>query len=383
MNIAYFCDISSIHNLKWINYFSKNNNVILITDKKHINKNYYENSNVKIYYLIPETYPLLRGFVAKKRTLTEIRKIISENKIDIIHSLYAVPYSFWAYKLNFQKHIITTRGSDVLVDYAQTFNNYKNIKEQVSKRILKKLFQNTLKKGNFITSTSTKQQEVIQKFIDNPDKLVLIRTGVDVDFFESNYTLLKKTTPPEQITILSPRLIKPLYNIDIIIKAFNKIVHDFNKLNFKLVLINYFANPEYLASIKTQIKNSNLEKYIDILNAQDQLGMLQQYKNADLVVMLPSSDGVPVSGIETMLAKKPLLLGNIQYDSDIFNTHTTWKVNTQSPEEIANKILEILHLPKKELDTKMEKAFYAVSEKANFKKEIYKLEGIYSSLYKG
>ncbi|MER3329554.1 MAG: glycosyltransferase, partial [Candidatus Kapaibacterium sp.] len=49
--------------------------------------------------------------------------------------------------------------------------------------------------------------------------------------------------------------------------------------------------------------------------------ILELYKKSSAVVMTPLSDGSPVSAMEAMACGANVILGPIQYDSQIFNTN--------------------------------------------------------------
>lgn len=65
-------------------------------------------------------------------------------------------------------------------------------------------------------------------------------------------------------------------------------------------------------------------------------------RNASIVIMNPKSDGTPVSAIESMAVETPVILGPLDYDQDIFNQDTIWRLNEWSASELTDTIVEIL-----------------------------------------
>jgi glycosyltransferase involved in cell wall biosynthesis len=376
MNIAYIADISTVHNRKWIEYFALDNNVIIFCDKKaDITQFSQNNPDVKVYPILP-LYPLSRFWI-KSRTVAEMKRIIIANNIDIIHSMYAVPYSIWAYHLWFKNHIVTTRGSDILIDYNRTYKTKIGFRNKTIGYFMRRLVEKALNKAKYISSTSQSQQRVINTFIDDPEKLRLIRTGVNINDF---IILNGKTQRNESITtILSNRSISALYNIDIIIDAFS-IVRQKVHGHIRLMLINYNSDKVYYESIIKKINDLNIQDYVQITEEQNIGKLIQTYKNSDVVVMIPSSDGMPVSGIEAMLAKKPLIVGSIDYDNDIYNDNTVWKLKSISTSALADEIIKILNLNEAEIAKKTNMAYSAAIEFADIKKEVSKVEILYKSL---
>ena len=152
MRIAYIANADSIHCHKWITYFAQNNDVILICFEDQQNLDLYKTfSNITIYSILPKSYPL-RKLWLRSRILKQLKDILKKHSIQIVHSMYAVPNAFWAYHLNFKNHIITTRGSDMLVDYSKTFQTPKNLNEKITYYFLKRLIKNSCNAAKYITS---------------------------------------------------------------------------------------------------------------------------------------------------------------------------------------------------------------------------------------
>ena len=290
--------------------------------------------------------------------------------------MYAVPNAFWAYHLNFKNHIITTRGSDMLVDYSKTFQTPKNLNEKITYYFLKRLIKNSCNAAKYITSTSLTQQNVLNTFISNKENLILTRTGVNTEEFLKIYSLLPRETNDK--IILSNRAMSPLYNIDIIIDAFYLLKKKISLLNYKLVIIKYNIHQQYLKKITEQINSLDLINDVVILEEKNTKEMIQVYKNSDIIIMIPSSDGTPVSAIETMLAKKPLIIGPLEYDKDLFNEDFVWKLYSFSSEELCDKIIEVINSPEKK--NKAENAYNAAIKNANLLTEVKTVESLYKKM---
>lgn len=378
MRIAYIADINCIHGHKWISYFSEKHEVILICAPDSMNLNLYKyNKRIKIYSVLPSYFPLSNLWL-KYQTLLKIKKILKKHSIQLLHSMYLIPNSFWGHLINFPNHIITTRGSDILIEYSN-YKTYRSLKELVIHKHLKKLTEKTVQKASHVTSTSSMQQAVIKKIVKDVQKLHLIRTGVDIAYFQQaspKYNFLDK------MTILTPRLIQPLYNTAVIVDAFLLLKNKLPKYNLKLIILSYLNNNDYFNFIKDKIKAYQLERNIVIVGEQDKKGMLELYKKCDLVMMIPDSDGTPVTAIEAMLTKKPLIVGNVSYDKDLFNEKTVWQLKKNTTEDLLLQLLNFINLPQNIIDQKVDNAYNAAVQFADFNKEILKMELLYHSVLK-
>jgi glycosyltransferase involved in cell wall biosynthesis len=377
MNLLYIASPKSIHDAKWINHFAKMHRVIVICMKgEEIGSRL--DQKIPIHAILPTRYPLL-NLIKRIQIVDQIKIILRENKIDLVHSIFCYPNSLWAYHTGISNHIITTRGSDILIEYNQKYSKPKNIHELISFALLKFITRKAFRKAKFVTSTSQGQQKVIQQFISDPDKLWLIRTGVDIHEFPYGPGKGKSSGLP--IRIFSPRAMRPIYNIEIIIKGVALLQsHYSGKQLVELVLLNYQTNSEYFNTIKNLLKELNLENSVTIMDSLTTNELIDQFHQSDLVVMIPRSDGTPISGIEAMLCKKPLILGNLPYDNDLFNLESVWKIPEFTAEALFLKMLEILTLSEGEKNLKLEKASLLAHSHGDLKAQLKKFEALYEKV---
>ena len=376
MNIAYIADPHDIHNCKWINKVAEKHKVIVITSSIIPKENWLISEKVRVYTILPALFPLKSIFLILK-TLKALSNILKENNIEITHSMYAYPNAFWSYLLKSKTHIITTRGSDVLVDYNQTLNSPQTLNQMVAFYFFRKLFRNSINNARYITSTSMKQQKVLSAFAKDHTRLKLIRTGVDIERFLEVHDQISAKSESDAITIFSPRSMKPIYNIELIIEAYDNLIKTAPSLHCKLKIIDDFPGTEYSDEIRKLIKTRQLQDRIEILSGQSFEEMVLHYKSADIVVMVPKSDGMPNTAIEAMLAKKPLIIGNLDYDEDIFNQNTVWKINDNTPETLSEKMKEVARCDESLKKPKVEKAFIAATKHASLNNSLQTITGLY------
>jgi len=293
--------------------------------------------------------------------------------------MYAVPNALWGDSITTDSHLITTRGSDVLVDYLKTYHCPTGFREKISFWKMRRLFEKALNNATFITSTSLKQKNEIEKIVNDSEKLFVVRTGVDNVQFSSINSVSERNN---RFTIFSPRSMKSIYNIDLLISGVNCFIESVkeNSLDVNLQIIDDNPISSYSNEIRRLIRVKGYDKFVTVLPKLTQFEMINYYQNCDLVMMIPKSDGTPVSAIETMLLKKPLILGDLEYDKDLFNLETVWKIKGFSKEAVRDSIAEV-RADAALTQSKVEKAHLVATSKASLESALLKILGLYNRIY--
>ncbi len=378
IKLCYIADPNSIHNLKWINYFAQDNHVIIIC-LSNIEPHYQDLSrNIAVYPVLPSTYPF-KNILKKRAALKTIKNIVKKHEIEIIHSMYAFPNSFWAKDINFKNHVITTRGSDILVSYQIDLKAASFFIQKLNNKYVLNKFESSFNHAKKITCTSKVQFNIINRFLKDSSKISIVRTGVDESLFDGT----QKTPIADKILIFSPRSMTEIYNIDIIIRAFSEVSKSKPELNIELALIDDYPKGRYSASIKELATQLGILDKITFLKKLSQTDMIDQYKKSHLVIMLPSSDGTPNSGIESMFSKTPLLLPPLDYDENIFNENTCWFTSSYSHEDVYQELINLISAySAEEVDQKLLAANHNVAKQASLSHSLDTIKSIYLSIIK-
>ncbi len=382
MNILYLADPNSIHDIKWMAYFSKSHQCFLIARKAHLVNwdeeklhEFHNNYNINILGHVDDFS--IKKFYSNIKEAKRIKKLIDKHSINVFHILYTEPNGLWAYyRKNFNAPVVlTTRGSDILLTIQRFFKR----KDPLA-FLLRYFYKKSFKQADIITSTSTSQKQKI-KSIFGRDDIQIIRTGVDISKInistENDFPI---EFPSDKPYLFFPRNMKCLYNhefsVDAIFLLPEKIKHQYS-----FVFIDKDgADKNYIEHIK---KKMDADKKIDFifLNRQPQLSVFELYKRASLVVMNSISDGSPVSAMEAMACKTPVILPPLNYDTDIFNDETVTFFGEWKPESLALCIEKLLQ-PSEALNNKINNAYEVVRKHGNYENEMMRLENIIRSLCK-
>lgn len=380
--VLYIGDPSSVHDLKWVSYFStrddfeayflvQEHEMHLITPER---KKQFDELGITVEGPI-KSYSLWR-FWENRTSLKKIKEVIAKRKIDVVHPLFATPFSLWTRNLPVPS-VITCRGSDIHVVLAGLGKG--SFLQQIHGKLLLKRFRSAFENAAAITCTSQGQLDRINSVFGTDLKAEIIRTGVNVEEID-NLTPKLRLSPifsGKKIVFL-PRYIQPIYRTELQLKALLE-VPDNLRPQLALVLIKGSRTSDsYMKKIERLLKECGLPYHI--FDSLTQHEMWSMFKKASLSIMTPKTDGTPNSALEAMAAKCPLILGSFKYDEDLFADDFCYRMKSNSAEELAELITDSLQsYPKEKIDA----AFENVSKRGNRPVEMERLKELYLSLTKG
>ncbi|MDZ4845831.1 MAG: glycosyltransferase [Chitinophagales bacterium] len=379
MNILHVCTPTSIHDHKWILFFSNRSDIKQFVIWETIFET-PENQSAKKFFLENgiTVLPAYSSFSLKNifSTFNSVKKLnglIDNHKIDIVHMLFTTPHALYAPFLT-TPFILTTRGSDIL-KVIPGLRTTKGIKGWHNK-ILFSIFRRAFQKAAFVTSTSQKQIDCIADTFHLSRNCRLIRTGVDV---ETIAQLDASEYIPQPLAgvkfIFSPRWMFPQYNLETQIAAI-RLLNKTLLEEYTFVFIHgkdVFMEPDdYFLKMKDEIENVAGLKYL-IFDRLTPKEVWTCFKKASLTIMVPHTDGTPNSALEAMSARCKLIMGDADYDSILFDD-TCIRINKTDARQLASAIESALQSYPDEL---LERAFSRVNLHGNRAIEMNKLLELY------
>jgi glycosyltransferase involved in cell wall biosynthesis len=346
MNILYLADPNSIHDLKWISFFSLNKNVnaYILPQTGHRQRFIASGKSGQILkenkiHLLPavKEFSILRFY----RTFYDfqvIKNLIKRKKIDLIHVMYAEPSALWGLgrRCFNTPMILTTRGTDILYTIPETFKKNTAI-DFISSRLYKK----AIPSFDEITVTSQEQRRMISTLTGRVEGIEVLRTGVDIDAIRADTTNFMPEILSDRNFILFPRLMRPIYNHEFSIEAI-ALLPDIIIKHFTVVFLGADGTDiAYIQRIKQKMVELGTTVDVVFLPVQSQLSIWELYKRASVVVMTPKSDGSPVSAMEAAICNTPVILPPLNYDDEIFDEYF-YKLKCWDPKELAVLIERVL-----------------------------------------
>lgn len=380
--ILFIADPESVHDLKWISFFSQNSAKIRCVLQPVSNlpysselKNNLKGMNIT---MLPQLGHLsLKKPITSFRSWVKFKKVLSDTCPDIVHFLFVTPNALYA-PLVKGDYILTTRGSDILV-LIPGLKSGKGLRGLYYK-VLFWIYARIFKRARFVTGTSSKQLATVEQlFSVDASRLHLIRTGIEFD--KINQLNIEKYLPRSlkgNEVIFSPRFMSPIYDICLQIDAIDYLPDEILKRYLFVYVRGKKFDRDYFHNVLNRLELLKQKRglcYI-VFDYLDQQSLWSVLHMSSLCVMTPLSDGTPNSALETMASKCPLILPNLNYDRDIFDS-ACMVLKERNPESLADIIVSALEKYPIEF---LETAYDRVIQLGNRKIEMNKLGQLYNEM---
>jgi glycosyltransferase involved in cell wall biosynthesis len=312
-------------------------------------------------YVVPtKRWGKLGARIAKLRAVVSI---FARHRGEATHIHYA--QGLWAglgFILGARPLIVTVMGGDILFG------------EQVSSswadRALTKLL---LRNADLVTAKSEHLARVVRSFGVSERKVMVLYWGVDTAAFRpiDGVPLRRKLgLSPDDLVLLSPRFLKPLYNVHNIVEALPLIRARGHKA--RLLVIDYGAEPAYRAQVLRRAGELGLAEDVILLPPRPREQMPEIYAASDVVVSVPSSDGMPMTVLEAMACGKPTVVTDLQHYRELFLDGENVITCSTTAEGIAQAVGRLATQP--ELTSRLvENALKTVAERADLRSELARL----------
>lgn len=372
MKILYLSSASDWHIDLWTQYFTKEHNVFLFSDKEnYLNDQPFKNVTVIksnglfgafLNYFKIGSHKLfqLNKLISAKYYASKIDALIKSENIEIIHA-HNLFYGYVASFLKSQVPVIfTPMGSDIIIHSQENF-------------IYKHMASRAFYKAVVVTGDSLLVQKRGYKVGAKVERNYIIQNGVDSSIFYPKDNNLKKDfhVGKDEFLIFSPRAITPLYNIDIIIDA----LYTLKELNYKFKCMFSFAfGGEYCFKLKQKVIALGLENYVIWLGYIKYEDMQLYYNASDLVLSVPSSDSSPKSVYEAMFCGKPIIISDLEWSHELLDElECVCRVGVRDAGQLADAIKR-LTIDSSFSDRISKNSLYLAHKNFDYEKNMKKME---------
>jgi glycosyltransferase involved in cell wall biosynthesis len=377
MRICYLADGRYVHTHRWMQYFSsRGHETFLLTFAPMTDEHINAVAAAGGKYLGE-----LSPFFLKKswRTMAQVRRLrrlLREHKIDVLHSHFVGVNAWYGALSRFHPAVITVMGGDIL---GEDWQPGPDIRERW-------LTPFALRKADLITCWSQNLVEVVRRFSGPEVPIEVVHGGVDLERFSANgarpqYLLDRLNLPRDARVILSPRLMRPLYNLDKIAAAAEAVCDAVPQAYFVFAVLPVATNEAYEAKVREILSRGAVKDRVRFVGAISHDEMPDFYRLADVTVSIPSSDGTPMSVLESMACGTPVLVSRIpNYDKHyIEDQKTVLMVDQKYSGPVATALIKLLQ------DRSFARSLAAeaqrrVSATGSYEYQMAKMEKLYEGL---
>ncbi|MBX3040921.1 MAG: glycosyltransferase family 4 protein [Bdellovibrionaceae bacterium] len=216
--------------------------------------------------------------------ILRVRRLSREFGPDIVHAHYATSYGFLGSFICGVPFVVSLWGSDILVSAKQS-------------SLLRRFARRTLWKANHVFADSDELLEEAEKVFPIRDKSTKVHWGVDHRFF---YPIPRTA---RKLRILSFRNHYPVYNVDLILGAFRKVFENHEEAELLLAGVGSMTG-----ELRGMAGGPADIRFLGRLQEPDLARLIQE---CDVVVTVPSTDGLSSSLLEAMACGKYVICSDI------------------------------------------------------------------------
>ena len=379
MRICYLADGRYIHARRWLRYFSDRGHEMSLLSFAPMTQQHVEAvEQAGARYLGElDTFHLKRFWLTAAQ-ISRLRRLLHEEKIDVLHSHFVGVNAWYGALSRFHPTVITVMGGDIL---GEDWKPGPDIRERW-------LTPFALRNADLITCWSNNLISVVRRYSGLNVPIEVVHGGVELARFSPGprpeYLLEKLDLPATARVILSPRLMRPLYNLDQIAAAAHSVCANVPETYFIFAVLPEAKDEAYEARIREILARGGANDRVRFVGAIPHDEMADYYRLADVTVSIPSSDGTPMSVLESMACGTPVLVSRIpNYDSHyIEENKTVMMVDQNDPAAVATALTRLLQ------DRSLAQSLAAEAERrvrlnGSYESQMAKMNELYEFLRKG
>ena len=362
MKLAFLAAANSIHGIRWIKFFADRGHDITwislappIPEAKELIK------KVAFTEIHPSPLADFGGRFTMRHlphAIRRIKEILKGAAPDLLHIHSAGTYGLAGTLSGFHPTILTPWGTDILVN----------------RGVKKLLAQYAVRHADYFTCDGYNTRDKLIEFGANPEKISLIRFGVEVDKFMKHET---RSMKQGKVKIISLRTLIPMYDIETLIRAAAIVGKNPLAGGVEFVIAGDGEKRPYLENLARTLNltTSHVVRFAGRYQPDDLPRMLRE---ADIYVSTSLSDsGLSASTAEAMAAGLPAVVSDSGDNREwVEEGKGGFVVPAKDPETLAEKLLFLIQ------NDAARRAFGAynqkvIDEKNNYQKEMAKTEKIY------
>jgi glycosyltransferase involved in cell wall biosynthesis len=369
MRLLYVGNPNTIHVQRWVRYFVNAGHDVHLVVVNQVRVPPDRLAGVTVHDVSLHYKPTRLAHLLE---VPRMRRVIAETRPDIVHAHYVARYGWLAALAGFKPLVLTAWGGDVLPRQGA-----------LDTSLARLLTPFTLRQATAITVDAPDVAEICRR-ASGSARIETITFGADLNRFRPGLPVddMRRCLdiPAGARVVLSPRIFAPIYNIDTIIASLPAVVQRHPDVIYVLQNYSSLGNAEYGAALTHLVDRLKMRDHVRFAGELAHEDMAVLYNVADVVVSVPTSDGVPATFFESMGCGVPLVVSDLPaYDGLIVHGETGIRVPARDARALSDALIALLDDPAcgRRL---AEAAGAVVREKGDFNREMSRVDALYREL---
>lgn len=365
MKICYISNPGNIHTYRWVSWFSRRgHDISLICDAPLVQPERY--AGIRCYNLPGRMNLHVFKYLA---WIPWVRAILKQTRPEILHAHRVTGAGWLGAFSGYHPLVLTPWGSD-LYRYPQ------------HSPLARWLTHYVMGKADAITADSKDLYNQAIYYGAKPQQWAIVQWGVDLQAFQpttDRQAIRRQFGITGDPVILSPRSVKRVYNLHVILEAIPLVRRELPDATF--IFREYNSDPVYKSSLLQSIKTLDLERAIHWIGEVEYPGEIANlYQASDVVVSVAEVDGTPVSVLEAMACGVPVIASDLPSLREwITPGENGLLVSASDPQSLAQAIIQLSK--DKDLQEKFHRESLAIIRvRGDHEKEMSKMETIYQDI---
>ncbi len=302
-----------------------------------------------------------------------MKLIWSRIKPDLVNVHYVDRRAAYCARARLRPLVLTCWGSDI---NGLSATNRPGRQEQIA---------SALEAADHITADARGVIDRCEQIVGHTLAATLWNFGVDTERFKPGFAREAQVLRNQlrissrSKVILSSRRLHRHLGQEHILQAFSDVVRNPQMPETVLVFKRYLAKGETEDALRAQTKRMGVEDKVRWLDASSYDDVPVQYAMADIVVNYPEGDALPVSLLEAVACKRPLISSALPA-YEVFPEESFLRVSSADPRALAAALETCLTEEPQKAQRRIEKAYATVREIGDQRKNMETMTTIFETV---
>lgn len=320
MRICLIADATSVHTLRWAEYFVDQGDEVHVVTYEPPKK---ELKGAEFHVISSIFNNLYLDFIPRH---LRMHLLVHKIKPDIVHAHFISKFGFHAAFLGYRPLIMSAWGSDILV-------------VPYWSRLLWYLTGISLRRADIVYGASRDIcSKIVSNFRVNSSRVKFVPFGVDTKRFYPNPEADNNKT---NLVVFSNRNLSEVYNLETLIDSVPFVISKNSAIKFIIA-----GSGPLEMELKRKVNETGVFEHVNFVGQVDHNEMTGLLNRCNIYVSTALSDGTPVSMLEAMACAKPCIMTDVGGVSEwIEDGLNGFLFTPRQPQELAQKILELASDP--------------------------------------